>query len=334
MKSLIVVLALVCLVCAADLEMPRKHRLLEKRQKDKAPAGTSAAGKSADEVNEGNGPANPANSFGPNHVGQISVQYAQGFQEPGKRSASQALVYHRGSILTRINVNPVFQGPAWGNPAFAADKITGIPQLVADLNGTTYMKVLNQYASGTAWATNHLYTFPSRVDVSAAPGSFSSTNINTQANGVFNYLCSVLGTTTRGSADFFSVFSDVPRGNAGWCAWHASGNCGHGTFIFGFHYNMDSDSGCEIGSASGGHSQGLTNLGNVFTHEMVESLNDPFGNAWYDSQGNEISDKCAWLPSTIAVNSGHHWTLQGQWSNSAYSARSGSGSAHGCVWTS
>ena len=33
---------------------------------------------------------------------------------------------------------------------------------------------------------------------------------------------------------------------------------------------------------------------NVLSHEHNETITDPDGNAWYDSSGNEIGDKCAW----------------------------------------
>ena len=32
----------------------------------------------------------------------------------------------------------------------------------------------------------------------------------------------------------------------------------------------------------------------VLAHELVETLSDPLLNAWYDSQGAENADKCAW----------------------------------------
>jgi hypothetical protein len=33
---------------------------------------------------------------------------------------------------------------------------------------------------------------------------------------------------------------------------------------------------------------------NTLTHEIIEAVTDPLGNAWFDSRGNEIGDKCAW----------------------------------------
>ena len=68
---------------------------------------------------------------------------------------------------------------------------------------------------------------------------------------------------------------------------------------------------------------------NLISHEHNESITDPNGNAWYDSAGNEIGDKCAWnfgapLGSTKTgqynqVINGHFYYVQQEWSNASSS---------------
>jgi hypothetical protein len=64
---------------------------------------------------------------------------------------------------------------------------------------------------------------------------------------------------------------------------------------------------------------------NVTSHEANETITDGLGNAWYDQQGNENGDKCAWnfgtaLGSTAfgrynqAIGAGKYY-LQQEWSN-------------------
>jgi hypothetical protein len=36
-------------------------------------------------------------------------------------------------------------------------------------------------------------------------------------------------------------------------------------------------------------------MASILAHELAESVTDPFGTAWYDKNGQEISDKCAWM---------------------------------------
>jgi hypothetical protein len=66
---------------------------------------------------------------------------------------------------------------------------------------------------------------------------------------------------------------------------------------------------------------------NVASHEHNEAVTDPEGNAWYDSQGNEDGDKCAWNFGTAlggssggqwnqVINGGHYY-LQQEWDNAS-----------------
>ena len=39
-------------------------------------------------------------------------------------------------------------------------------------------------------------------------------------------------------------------------------------------------------------------------------------NAWYDSNGQEVGDKCAWqFGSPVTLSNGIEWQLQEEWSN-------------------
>jgi hypothetical protein len=66
---------------------------------------------------------------------------------------------------------------------------------------------------------------------------------------------------------------------------------------------------------------------NVASHEHNESVTDPLVNAWYDAQGNEDGDKCAWnFGAAIGGSSGAqynqvigsgHYYLQQEWNNAS-----------------
>jgi hypothetical protein len=98
----------------------------------------------------------------------------------------------------------------------------------------------------------------------------------------------------------------------------------------GFFWNLDGDPGCNPQDSTTGHSWDVAALGNVSGHELSEMVTDPTLNAWYDSQGNENSDKCAWTFSAKMVSfGGQSWKIQGNWSNLAYNANKGY--VRGCV---
>ncbi len=60
---------------------------------------------------------------------------------------------------------------------------------------------------------------------------------------------------------------------------------------------------------------------NVTSHEQMEAATDPLLNAWYDSSGNEIGDKCAWKFGTRNASggdvtwNGHSYIVQKEWDN-------------------
>ena len=68
--------------------------------------------------------------------------------------------------------------------------------------------------------------------------------------------------------------------------------------------------GCQWSSWSAAQ-----NLEHFACHETREAVTDPDGNAWYDRQGNEADDKCAWSPAPFIGTGGFGY--QYEWSNAA-----------------
>jgi hypothetical protein len=120
---------------------------------------------------------------------------------------------------------------------------------------------------------------------------------------------------------YYPVSSDRPRGTAGYFAWHATGTIGGVRVQFAFFFNLDGDAGCDPKDTATSHSEGLSAaLANVSGHELSEMVTDPQLNAWYDGQGAENADKCAWMfgaqPVTLTKNL-TTWKIQMNWSNAA-----------------
>ena len=74
---------------------------------------------------------------------------------------------------------------------------------------------------------------------------------------------------------YYPVYTDVQRGNAGYCAWHSAGSCGGKALQFAFFFNLDGDAGCDPADTTTGHSQGLAAIANVSGHELSEARSDP-----------------------------------------------------------
>jgi hypothetical protein len=127
------------------------------------------------------------------------------------------------------------------------------------------------------------------------------------------------------------VYTDVKRGNAGFCGWHSFGTCGNTTVQIAFTFNLDGDGGCDPNDTSGLHSQGVAALANVTAHELSEARSDPTQGGWYDANGAESADKCAWTFGVplVTLSNGSQWKLQGEWSNHAFDTNTGYPNASG-----
>ena len=252
-----------------------------------------------------------------------------------RRSAN--MTYHGGKILTTAVSKAIFWGPSWTNSAFVADKITGLDSWYTGQSGSNYAATSNEWTdtvNGGHQVGSTLTHQGHIVDTSTASGGANTSRIlNEVAKQV------QLGTIVLDASghSYIPVYTDVKRGSAGYCAWHSSGTINGATVQFAFFFNLDGDAGCDPSDTTTGHSQGLAALANVTAHELSEARSDPASpGAWYDSSGNENGDKCAWtfnVPS-VTFSNGTSWKLQGEWSNAAFTARTGypnSSGQRGCI---
>jgi hypothetical protein len=242
------------------------------------------------------------------------------------RRVSQ-LTWHNGPVMHSTTVVPVYWGSRWSNSTFKGDKVTGLDTLYSGIGGTAYARTNGEYSDGSGKVnTSSVSRGGDLTDTSATPSGAPSTNT------VLNEVAKVTGGHPVANA-YYPVYSDQPRGNAGYCAWHSSGTVNGIRVQFGFFFNLDGDPGCDPQSPSNlGHSQGLAALANVSGHELSEMLTDPQLNAWYDRQGEENADKCAWTFKGVVSIGGQTWKIQGNWSNAA--ATAGTGYANvGCIQT-
>jgi len=128
---------------------------------------------------------------------------------------------------------------------------------------------------------------------------------------------------------YYPVYSDQPRGSAGYCAWHSSTSSGSGNIAYtNLPYITDAGASCGANFNNLGPNAGITI---VEGHEMAETITDQFPNGgWLDRNGEENGDKCAWISSgpgassSVSMN-GASFPVQSLWSN-AFNSNSG-----GCV---
>ncbi len=250
---------------------------------------------------------------------------------PTKGGGSPQLAYHGGKIMPTSHTYAIFWGTSWSSATFQGDKIAGLDRFYGGIDGSRYEATNTEYAGlgqqvGTA--SQYLGHF---FDLSAAPTHAPKTS------AILAEVCKVasdpggMAPNADGSS-YYAVYTDLPRGHAGYCAWHSYGTCNGTPVQFAFFFDLDGDAGCDPADTTTANSQGLAALANVSGHELSEALTDPALNAWYDSSGAENADKCAWTfgHDALTLSNGATFKIQGNWSNAAYTANTGYAKG-GCI---
>jgi hypothetical protein len=266
----------------------------------------------------------------------LGVHWAKGFEpnsrvqedaKAGRPKNSPLMTYHGGKIMPTANIQPIFWGTSWGSDT--SDKISGMDSFYLGMTNSNYAKTVDEYTGNNGTVGPAMTMDPHIMDVSAATGGGSTSAILAE-------VCKVVKPNSSGNG-YYPVYTDKPRGSAGYCAWHSAGSCGGVPVQFAFFFKLDGDPGCDPQDTSGQHSQGLAAIANVSGHELSEARSDPASpGAWYDAAGQENGDKCAWTfgAPLVTFSNGTQWKIQGEWSNAAYNAGTGypnSSGQKGCL---
>ena len=150
-------------------------------------------------------------------------------QHQARRSAN--MTYHGGKIMPTAVTKAIFWGPSWSNATSVGDKITGLDSWYTGHSNSNYAKTVNEY-TGTngqvAAATTHQGHV---IDTSTATGGSSTSAILAE---VCKQVSAGHIVPDPGGNGYYPVYSDVNRGNAGYCAYHSAGTCGGKPVQFAF----------------------------------------------------------------------------------------------------
>jgi hypothetical protein len=252
----------------------------------------------------------------------MGIHWAKGVHPASAHGKSPNMLWHNGPILTDSVVQVIYWGPSWGNNGFVSDKISGLTSWYTGFSGSNYAKTSDEY-SGTNGQVGPSNTLGSDVIDFSAAGSGAKTST------ILAEVCrKIINPVANG---YYPVYVDLPRGHAGYCAYHSWGSCGSTPVQFAFFWNLDGDPGCDPEDTSGLHSQGLAALANVSGHELSEARTDPTGLGWFDASGEENGDKCAWTFNVplVTFSNRSKWKIQGEWSNAAFNAGTGYSNSSG-----
>ncbi len=189
--------------------------------------------------------------------------------------------------------------------------------LAQSIGGSPYFNINTTYTDGSGNAVANTVTYSgSTTDNYSFGTSLSDANVQSivtsaissgalpnDPNGVYFVLTSADVNETSGFCTQY-------------CGWHTNTNYGGNNIKYAFIGDPGTQcpTACEPSqnqSVSPNNNPGADAMASIIAHELEETVTDPDGNAWYDSQGMENGDKCAW---TFGFSAGLTYTT----ANGAY----------------
>jgi len=180
----------------------------------------------------------------------LGIHWARGFNPAARalKGSNPDMTYHGGVIMPSTVSEAIFWGSKWSNSSFVGDKITGLDSWYVGFSDSNYAKTSDEYTGSNGQVGPSLTHNGHVIDTSTAASGNSTSAIVAEA-------CKEISNPVDNG--YYPVYVDVPRRNAGYCAYHTFGSCHGVTIQVAFFFDLDGDPGCDPQDTSGLHSQGL-----------------------------------------------------------------------------
>jgi hypothetical protein len=243
----------------------------------------------------------------------------------GKPVASLPVTDHGGRVVPTINFYTIY----WGT-GFSPTTESLYTSFLGGLGSSPYWTINDQYLRGAA---NTAAFVASYTDTSSQPGTkvtdqqlrdevhrvLAAGGLPYDPNGLYyvmtpktTQVCSGLSCSCKNFCGYHSNYTDTQFGAVLYSSIPSAAACPTSCGIFSNdsvspNRNVEADEGVSI-----------------IAHEGEEAQSDALGNAWFDRNGSENADKCAYKygPTTTfngaKVNQswgGTSWLVQMNWSN-------------------
>ena len=237
---------------------------------------------------------------------------AHGNAQPNARPGS-GMQYHGGPvILGTTNVYYIWYGNWAGNTAGSI-----LTNLASNIGGSPYFNINTTYYNGSNQHVSNSVHFASSTTDSYSHGSSLS---DSAIQGVVSDAIGAGKLPKDTNAVYFVLTSADVTASSGfctqYCGWHTHGSILGSDIKYSFVGNPDRcPSACEAQTSSPNGNAGADGMASIISHELEEAVTDPDLNAWYDRQGQENADKCAWTfgtESTASNGSSYNVTLGGK----------------------
>lgn len=238
--------------------------------------------------------------------------------------ASTNLLYNGGPVMTgTTNVFAIFWEPSG---SFVSSSYNSLLQrFFKDVHGTTYYTILQQYKDGSGNGPVTAQLAGTFVDTRSYPSNpiFDSDIQNevSRAQSLNGWSSSIHNIftvfTARGENECFDT-SQSQCTFTTFCGYHST--FGTNTIYAYLPYTGTNLNACGVPQSPNNNFDADSTI-NVSSHELAEAVTDPLLNAWFDSSGSEIGDKCNFqFSSTNSAGgdtflNGDPYEIQLEWDN-------------------
>lgn len=260
-------------------------------------------------------------------------------------NGSDLLQYNGGPVMKSSTTYAIFWEPSTlpdGSATHVSATYNSLLQrYFGDVGGSGLYNVNTEYYDTTGHIANNSTFGGAWVDTSAYPAS-DCTDTATAGNCLIDtdiqaevQKAMTANNWSSGLTHLFFVFTAWNEGSCfdatsaacsftQYCGYHSyfTDNASNPIVYANMPYTGTSLNGCGVPKTPNNDADADSTI-SVASHEQMEAVTDPMLNAWYDSQGNEIGDKCAWNFGTLGQDNGNaneSWNsnlylVQQEWSN-------------------
>lgn len=226
--------------------------------------------------------------------------------------------------------NPAFRNmPAlrihaiwWGDPeSFPPDARAAIEGLVTSLSGSSVLAVADQYLGGA----HAQVTFAGSIVDSASSPKTTKASLRDVEDEIVAIREREGLMDESFDQDLYLVLGGAPlnpdRSQGALCGWHGNGSIDGRIFLVAFVNSPAGSSGsCGVvrgAAACSTRSEGAGLMTVETVHEIFETITNPQGDAWLDSNNEEIADKCLGYYACMPMG-GAVYLIQPEFSNAAH----------------
>ena len=224
------------------------------------------------------------------------------------------ITYHGGTIMSSLSAVYIIWYGNWkqsngsdnsAGQQIIRDSLYGLSKSGGYTNITTgTLGYYNLGSTGSTYVTQVSSAVQSEYIDSYSQGEKLSDSgvLKVVENAIAHGLGNSGGTNTAHSDAIYLVLtsSDVSETSGfctRYCGWHTYTTYYGGTTPVKYAFIGNANrclSACAAQTISPNSNAGVDAMVSVIAHELEESVTDPLLNAWYDSNGSENADKCAW----------------------------------------